>query len=582
MKFLLNYISGMALLLLASCSKHIDLVPQDQIVTGDYWKKPDDIKLFANQFYAAIPSHALYSGGLFWTDNNSDNMIPATPNTRLAGLNNLTTSNNNWYSTGLQGWDYTRIRSVNYALGNFHNVTGNQTQINTYAGELFFFRAYFYFHIVKTYGDVPWVGRLIPIENEEEVYAGKTVRTVVVDSLLKDLDSAIAYLPVKPQAEVNRLNKEVALLFKSRVALYEGTWQKHHTGTEFATEGADWQRYLRTAAETAKTLMDLGTAALYTTGDPQEYYRTLFAAFDMSANPEVLLWRKYDGNLGQAHSVAYNLRNSGSTGVTKSLVDNYLCADGLPISVSPLYKGDHTLANTISDRDSRLLQTIWIPGDPLTFDGATNQVTEYFTVSWLVRSEAGYKNTSGYQLKKGMPATFPGTGHNQTEGALIFRFAEALLNYAEAKAELDELTQEDVDISINKLRDRASMPDLNIAAITTDPNWAFPAESPIINEIRRERRSELAAEGFRFDDLARWAAVDILTGKRPRGAYFVQSDYPELTPGQNIYVDAEGYVDPFQVALPNGYAFNLDRDYLIPVPQTELTLNPKLGQNPGW
>lgn len=582
MKFLSNCILYFALvLLLGACEKHIDLTPQDQIVTEDYWKKPDDIKLFANQFYPSIPTHALYSGGLFWSDNNSDDMIPATPNVRLAGLNNLTTSNNNWYNTSLQSWDYTKIRSVNYGLGNFHKVTGTETQINTYAGELFFFRAFFYFHIVKTYGDIPWVGHIIPIENEEEVYAGKTKRNVVIDSVLKDLDSAIAYLPVKPQAEVNRLNKEVALLFKSRVALYEGTWQKHHAGTPFGTDGADWQGYLTKAAEAAKTLMDLGTASLYTGGTTQNYYRTLFAALDMSSNPEVLLWRKYDGNLGQAHSVAYNLRNSGSTGVSKSLVDNYLCSDGLPISVSPLYEGDHTLADAVSGRDSRLLQTIWIPGDPLTFDG-TGQITEYFTTSWLVRSEAGYKNTSGYQLKKGMPEKFPGTGHNQTEGALIFRFAEALLNYAEAKAELGELTQDDIDISINKLRQRADMPDMDIAAIVTDPDWIFPDESPVINEIRRERHSELAAEGFRFDDLARWDAIDILVGQRPKGAYFVQSDYPTLTPGQNIFVDQDGYVDPFQVALPNGYLFNLDRDYLIPVPQTELTLNPKLGQNPGW
>jgi hypothetical protein len=166
--------------------------------------------------------------------------------------------------------------------------------------------------------------------------------------------------------------------------------------------------------------------------------------------------------------------------------------------------------------------------------------------------------------------------------SIIFRYAEALLNYAEAKAELGTLTQADVDISINKLRERVQMPDLDISAIATDPNWLYPALSPEINEIRRERRVELACEGYRLDDLERWADMDRLVGQRPLGAKFKQSDFPTLVPGSSILVNADGYIDPYQKALPTGYKFKVDRDYLFPVPQLELNLNENLDQNPGW
>jgi len=169
-----------------------------------------------------------------------------------------------------------------------------------------------------------------------------------------------------------------------------------------------------------------------------------------------------------------------------------------------------------------------------------------------------------------------------TTGSPIFRYAEALLIYAEARAELGTITQEDVDKTINVLRDRVGTAHLNITNIPTDPKWFFPTLSPIINEVRRERQIELACEGFRWDDITRWAAADeLIVGKRFLGAKFNSTDYPELNADDYILTD-DGYIDFLRDQLPDGYGFRIDRDYLSPISTEELTLNPNLVQNPGW
>jgi len=138
-----------------------------------------------------------------------------------------------------------------------------------------------------------------------------------------------------------------------------------------------------------------------------------------------------------------------------------------------------------------------------------------------------------------------------------------------------------VNNTVKKLRDRVGMPNLILASITTDPEWDFPALSPVINEIRRERRVELSLEGFRWDDIARWAAADeLIVGKRFLGAKFNQVDYPDLSAGDFRLTD--GYFDEYKQELPNGFGFVLERDYLSPISTEELTLNPNLEQNPGW
>jgi hypothetical protein len=171
---------------------------------------------------------------------------------------------------------------------------------------------------------------------------------------------------------------------------------------------------------------------------------------------------------------------------------------------------------------------------------------------------------------------YHGLNYEETP-AIHFRYAESLLNFAEAKAELGTITQADLDNSIGLLRARVGMPKIDLANIPNDPNWEFPTLSPIINEIRRERRVELATEGLRWPDIARWAAADeLIVGKRPKGfkgSQIASTYFP---------VDANGFLDPMRDALPTGYGFRVDRDYLDPIPPNEIVLNPQLLQNPGW
>lgn len=571
MKKSLYFILGLlSLQLLNSCTKNLDLSPEDTISDPQYWKQPNDLTLYVNQFYTAFPVNSGYSTSPFWTDINSDDMIQDAYDVRLAGQNTLTTGNSSW--------SFTSIRSVNYGLDNCYRIDVPFSQLSSGVGELRFFRAWFYYNLVKLYGDVPWLSHTINIDSKE-LYSPRTARNIVIDSVLADLDSAIAYLPLKATAGANRLNQECAYQFKSRVALFEGSWEKYHASDVFAVAGADPDKYFQVAADAAKALIDLGTMQLYIPSDPSNYFRTLFGNTDLSSNPEILLWGKASLALGISHHIQNALYQGGGRGLSRSLVESFLCTDGLPISTSPLYQGDADLTKVIANRDPRLSQSMWVPGDPFTIQNGV--VTKYFTLPWIDQT-GELRNTSGYQLAKGRTVNVELANNDFETASIIFRYAEALLNYAEAKAELGQLTQADADISINLLRRRVKMPDLNVASITTDPAWLYPSLSPIINEVRRERHVELSCEGYRLDDLERWADMGRLVNKRLLGAIFKQSDFPALIPGTSIYIDANGYIDPYQKSLATGFQFNLGRDYLLAVPQLEINLNSNLVQNPGW
>jgi hypothetical protein len=480
------------------------------------------------------------------------------------------------------GWSWENIRSVNIFLSSYQKCESPLSQYNTYVGEAMFFKAYFYFELLEKFGDIPWYSD--PLEmNSKELYNPRTPRNIVADSILLLLDDAIGRLEPKASATPFRVTKEVALLFKSRVALYEGTWEKYHSGTPFGVSDANPKKYLLAAANAVDTLMEMATCDIYSTGQPSKDYVNLFNRNDYSDISEVMLWKKFDMNLEMGHSAYLTTYNGHGTGLSKSLVDSYLCTDGLPISSSALYKGDLTYIMATKNRDPRLAESIFLPGDPVTTrDGV---VLSTFVKPGLDQSST-YVNTTGYQIEKGhRPVKNSDANFNDSDnGSIIFRYAEALLNYAEAKAELGIISQNDIDISINKLRDRVGMPPMELNEIRTwhDPKWNFPSLSPVINEIRRERRVELACEGYRFNDLMRWAAGSLITGKRPLGAKFVGANWPDMVIGENIYINPDGYIDPYQKSLPGGWKFDPQRDYLSPIPINELTLNKNLTQNPGW
>ena len=272
-------------------------------------------------------------------------------------------------------------------------------------------------------------------------------------------------------------------------------------------------------------------------------------------------------------------------------MDDYLCTDGQPISVSPLFLGYDSIQREAANRDPRLAQTMLLPGFPTTINipGTPDMIflKPKLDGSQQTRATTGYCMNKGANLEYSQQQSSGGT-----MASIILRYTEALLIYAEAKAELGTITQTDIDNTVNKIRDRVGMIHLNLNSIASDPDWDFPSLSPVINEIRRERRIELAFESQRWDDLARWRAHHVFAGKRPKGIKYIGSnlegtytDYlgnPSIFIGQNLFVDADGLVDPYQVKFPAGLGFNPERDYLSPIPTDEITLNPKLIQNPGW
>lgn len=560
-------------LLFSACNEdYLVRLPQDAISSEDYWKTTSDLELYVNQFYPSFPDMGGWSQGLYWSDTGTDNLINEIFDSRLGGTRIVP-------STG-GGWSWGSIRSINIFFDNYKKCTDNITKYKQYLGEAHFFRAYFYFNMVRSFGDVPYFTKQLYPESEE-LYAPKIPRNVVIDNIIADLDKAIEYMTSGPLNGGTQLNKEIAQLYKSRVCLYEGTWEKYQNGTPFGISDANPGKYLQLAADAALGVINSGKYSIYSTGKPKTDYEQLFIQNSYSGNTEVMLWRKYDLSLSMYHN---HNRYPAGRGVTRDLVYDYLCSDGLPRAVSSSYKGDNTLTSVLTNRDQRLNQTVFGVGDPLAITNYPNgNILRVFTFSSLGTS--GENNCiTGYQKKKGFRPDADQTENSEKgiTGDIIFRYAEALLNYAEAKAEMGTLTQADVDKTINVLRNRVGMPPLMIGNIVNDPNWLFPGLSPVLNEVRRERRIELSMEGYRWDDLARWRAHGLFVGKRPKGIKFDPVMYPKLVPGTSVMLDVEGYVDHYIKQLPNGYQFKPDRDYLSPIPTQELTLNKNLTQNPGW
>lgn len=566
-----------------SCDSLIDNPPLDKIDNDAYWKRADDLGKYMLSFYTSFPTfkNAGVYAGTFALDavNGSDDEIRTNPNGVINGSSSVVNSGGNW------SWG--NVRKVLFFFDNYHKCTASFDTYKHYLGEAYFFKAYLYFDLVKAYGDVPWYTQTLEM-NSPELYASRTPRTEVVDSILTCLDKAIEYLaPLKTSAygKSQRLSKEAALIFKSRVGLYEGSWQKYHAGTEFGTEGADPQKYFRATVGAVEELMTPGKykVGVHNTGNPSIDYANLFNKTDYFSVDEVILWAGFSRDLNWTHSLIDNVtRATNDIHVTWELASSYLAKDGSIYDykgVANKMQGSEFLSNIANNCDTRLRQTVWIPGDVMWDNSSWGK--HLFDKPYL--KEGGeFKCITGFQLRKGIDPTSPAAGGSQIPceiGAIIFRYAEALLNYAEAKYELGE--QVDYDRSINLLRARAGMPDFSIPKNLSSSekiDYGYPVSDELY-EIRRERRVELACESFRSDDYRRWRAHKIFQGKRMHGYPFKATEW---TGNVGIPIDADGFLDPHVTKCPNGYGFNEKRDYLQCIPTNEITLNPALKQNPGW
>jgi hypothetical protein len=558
-----------------SCKKDfLDLNPRDQISDPEFWKSDQDMELYMNGLYAVLPGWLTSgSGGNPLLDAGTDMAISVglwlgTKN-RLDGAINVPASGG--------GWSWGTLRNVNYFLKNSDRVPNGGLK-DHYIGEAYFFRAFIYFNLLKQFGDLPIVKVPLTPNDKEALLGPRSSRTDVANFILSDLDMAVSKLKGKTEVPAQRISRDIASLLKSRVALYEGTWEKYHQNDAFKGK-TNGDAFLTAAASAAKTIMD-GTTYRLSTGNTNQVYYELFNQVNLSSNPEVLLWRSYSSAQGDAFTNQLWNWPHGS-GFTQDMVGMYLCTDGLPIGLSPLYQGEKDIRDVVKNRDQRFVQTVMNPGDAVTIS-LKNDTTKY-TLPLLGGAQTG---PTGYESQKfRRPQLDPATGGSSGElSFIIFRFAEALLNYAEAKAELGQLTQADVDLTINKLRARVGMPNLMLTSIKVDPQWPdYGYTLPgYLHEVRRERAVELMTEGFRLDDLLRWRADKLFVGKRPKGAFYSN----ELkTAFANLKVDANNFLDPFVTTLTgaNGtWGFDPAKHYLLPIPINEMTLNPAIKQNPGY
>ena len=551
-----------------SCEDFIDLQPMDQVTMDEYWTTSTELEYYTRQFYPAFCGQSQ----MLDLASDNDDMINGSPSVIMDGTRSKTTGS--W--TG----EWTNIRNVNIFFANYRKCESGYDAYKQYLGEAYFFRACFYFDLLKKYGDVPWYSEVIELDNQEALMRPRDSRVLIADSILADLDHAITHLNLRKDVGNNRINKEAALAFKTRVALYEGSWQKYHANSIFGTSGVDPNKYFKACVDAAEELINGDyMVGLYSTGNPEEDYYKLFGFDDMSNINEVLLYKAFNADEGFGNKTqSFVTYNSESRGITWDLVSSYLGRDGRPydyLDVAKENKGNNFLTKIAVECDPRLKSTIWIPGDLMSVD------QEAYFSGPTIDGGALQLCPTGFQIKKTANPESPAAGKSwetQSEtGLILLRYAEVLLNYAEAKYELDGVVADD---ALNLLRQRVGMPDFEVHSQSSDKNrmeYGYSISDELY-EIRRERRVELALEGLRDDDYMRWAACALFKNKRPKGYPVDLAQYPDFA----SKVDENGLLDYFKDVMPDGYQFRENQDYLYSIPQDELTLNPNLKQNPGW
>ena len=581
------HIAIAGIILLSACNKSLDLQPLSQISPDKSFNSENELHLYVLSFYDKMLPYSDYEDNGFSSlyGENSDNIVLNSLDQKVTGNRLVPVSGG--------GWTWDNLRNVNYFLQNYSRGGLGSTITDKYVATARFFRAYFYANMVAHFGDVPWYSKPIDPTDNAALTKGRDSRTLVMDSVLNDVDFAIAHLPATQSAA--EVSKWTALALKSRLALSEGTFRKYHT--EFKLPDAD--KFLQAAADAAGQMIDHGPYTIYNS-TTDKAYGDLFSALNVNTT-EVILARPYSAGLQIFHNVNYYTVSPsfGKPGLEKRLVNSYLMKDGSRFTDKAGY-ATMQFANETANRDPRLAQTIRTPGYK-RIDGTTV----------LAPSYSG--TVTGYQLTKFVTAAANDANGKSPNPLPIFRYAEVLLNYAEAKAELGTLTQPDLDRSVKKLRDRVGMPGMLMAASNTSPDAYLASQyinvtgpnKGVILEIRRERRIELVMEGFRYNDLMRWKEGHLLADQF-KGAYF---------PGTGSYdLDGDGKTDLViytgdqpnvpnaqflklgtDVSLENGTAggnivinpttpkkFNEARDYLFPLPTQDLLLNPNLKQNPNW
>lgn len=526
-----------AFIAFSSCSDFLDREPKVTLSPGSFWKTETDLQLALNTLYDNM--NRSYS-----LDNQSVDCFANTANTVSAGTLSPGNTDDVWKTA------YKEIRVVNNFLENYQKSETSDAIKNRYAGEARFFRAYFYFNLIKRFGDVPYILNTLEL-NSPELMGKRENKMVILDGIIEDLEFAEANLPLKSKmkTEVGRVTKGAAQTLLARISLYFGTYYKFHGG-------ADYKAYLQTAQEAAKRVIDSKEYSLY------KNYRDLFLMPGEDSNEHILSYR-FSLDVNKYNSRIRATIIDFAHEPTKFLADAFLCKDGLPIGKSA-YRVDYLpMGKEFENRDPRMALTLWKPGD-------------------LFRGKPFVPNLSnqtrtGYMFKKyGDEDAY--TNMNSVIDEILMRYAEVLVIYAEATYELeDKISDEALNLSINALRKRFAGDPNELPELTN----LFVTENGLNmrDEIRRERRVELCGEAFRYDDLIRWKIAETELPQAILGAQFDAKVYKDMKPGKDIKLNADGFI---LVQSKESRAFDTGKNYLFPLPLREISLNSNLVQNPNW
>ena len=603
-------INSILLFTLFSSCVDLNQYPEDALNDKFYFQKATDFKLYVNGLYPSV-TRGLNNNR--WFDLGTDNFMTSKVDGSV-----MKHSESGKASVKSEEWNnlYDNIRKVNYVLDAKDRISDES--VNQYIGEAYYIRAYHYFTLLQKFGGVPYIDKVLEV-NSDELYTERSSRDFIASKIIEDLDEAIKKLGWKKEVEECRINKESALLMKTRVALYEGTWEYYHKkkNTPFAID-KDGTDFLKLVIEAGDQLIAYQKDNIFKGNAGLEYYE-LFNKEDYKDVPGAFYYKHYDSSLGIVNGNTASLTGFES-GLTHDFVISALMKDGKPEEISSVKYDKTKQESLISSRDPRLQQIVYNPkyGPICDFFPEMPRNENNYNVRYAPLT-LPYQSVGGYITFKGTIPKIISKGITNYDD-LILRYEEALLNYAEAKAVLGIISQEDIDKTINVLRKRVEMVPMILDEVNS---WSVNYKSSegydegasnILNEIRRERRIELVLEGFRTNDLKRWAVwEDVINGYKPRGAYYKElEDFfnneenlkdpstgfnqgniqrVKFKRGSNIDVIGD-YVNPYWKTpdlSENGRGYYIDpkRDYLQSIPQNEIDLymNEKgvvLTQNPGW
>ena len=573
---------------LSSCTD-MNQIPEDRMSPETYFRSEAELAQYTNSFYTLEPN----VGDFRWFMESGELIQHETLPREIAGTRPLPSA------AGDVGWNWGTLRNINYYLQNSSKCTDTYVR-NRYDGVAYFFRAFFYYNMLTKFGEVPWYDQPIGSADTELLCKPRDSRDVIIGHIIDDCDRAFDLL-LPYGKKTTEICAWTALALKSRATLFEGTFRKYHAGTTFNATSLSGDRLLEICADASRKLIDEGGYRLYTdTGEP---YRNLFATIEPRAE-EVIWARIYGDQVGGRHN-ANDESKTRFASMTKRFANLFLMTDGSRFTDK---NGWQTMGyiDECKNRDPRMAQSILCPGYKQMGQDKVQAIALNYTEGCYQFIK--YVMSDDYDAFRQSRASMP-----------IFRLAEVYLNYAEALAELGTITQDDIDISVNRLRDRVGMPHLSVADANSTPDpymmseeWGYPnvtrsANTGVILEIRRERLIELSLELVHYNDILRWregkvyekpfygmyfpgpgkydltgdgkANVCIYTGKKPSGIglKFLEIDKDIfLSEGDKGYAVRFGS-DAFK------RTWNENRDYLYGIPTNERSLsNGALSQNPGW